>query len=1329
MKSLNVYLLAIFFITLNLRGQNVHFKNLNRQDGLSDNFVRVIYEDNYGYMWFGTTNGLNRFDGVEMKQFKRIVGDESSLAEANINDILQTSSNKLLVGYNSGLDVYNYKREDFAKIEELKGVVVSKIVEDDVGNIWIVTGNNLMLKFDKNLSQVKDFSFSTIIKNKFNISTSSLNVYKYDDDNFIIYILNKGIYLFNVNSHAFTLKSNFIQLGSKPNKVLKINESEFWLATSNGIFVIENNDLKHHIKQGKSNKDLNNPFVRDLRRVGSNEIWVFTDGGGINVYNLTSKNFKYIRQNARDEYSVTSNFLYSSFISKDSTLWVGSIKNGVSQLIKNNPFITYKLRSLKDGIRSDYPVSSLFLDENNRIWVGSDGNGLYYYEKGIIKHVYSDENIKTIPSINEYYPGHLLLGTYKNGLHLFDIRNKKVEYQSVLHKSINPTFKVSSIVKDVDDNLIINSSKSVRLKSKISNPNKLLELEDVLPIKVLSAYVNKEANLTLFGGFNGLYKFMDNEFHLISDVPKNVKSIIRYKDSSYWLATNSGICLLNIDSGQTIFYAAESGLNSGDINSMVKSNANNLWIGNKLGVSKFDVENRKFTNYTYKNGFLDNEFINPYAVKLKSGKLFFGGLKGILSFDPKKISEPENPKKVIFTRLLINHEPIKNGNEEVVDMYIANTEEITIDHSQKILTLEFSTFEYAYPEKIKFSYMLEGYDLDWQTTFNRSLTYMNLTPGKYTLKIKGSNEIGDFGEHVSRINIEVLPAFWQTVWFKFLIILTLIAITYFLIDFVFKRERDKRNHEYEKKSLESQKVLDENQLRFFTNLSHEIRTPLSLIISPVRTIIDSNKIKSEDIKSLHLVEKSALRIERLITRGIDFRRTLFKEPELKAEHIEIVQFLKDLIDVFSHLSTSKNISLRLESNVEEQMIWFDKFMLETIFYNLLSNAFKYSYENGEILLSIVVMNNKIQIYVKDFGIGISDDDSKHIFERFFQSKNHIGGSGIGLALTKRFVKAHKGVISVKSTLGEGSCFKVELFLGKEHISKENIKTQTNDKNLVLDASSITIEENDDLSKEENEIKMFDDTLLVVEDEDDLREYLSRELSKTYNVLSVNNGREALDIISKNKIDLIVSDVMMPIMDGFELCSKLKEVPKTSSIPIILLTAKSLNLDKIVGYESGADEYITKPFDFKLLLVRIKNLLGKRVQNRKLFLESIDINLEKDSVAHNDKLFAKKCMSIMENNLSNPNFNVTSFTQEIGMSKSLAYKKLNQVFHLGINDLMLKLRMNKASQLLIHSSKSIVEIAILVGFKNTKYFSTSFKKNFGNSPLNYRAEQVRISKNL
>jgi len=1319
------YLYCLLLLSFSLFGQNNHFINVNREDGLASNFVRAIHQDTYGYMWFGTDNGLNRFDGIQMDTYRHSFSNEFSLSDNNIHDIFQTSSGKLLICTSVGIDVFDYNTAQFKHINFIGNYDLKKIIETADHNIWVVTNNNIILVLDPNLNMLNPIDL-TQLEGKHSKLSNNLWTSIYDENSLALYDVSSGFYLLDINTRKLTLiTSNTLPKTTTIFKIHPINNSEFWVTTLNGVFICKNGTFSKRFTKGDTThkKNLTSNFVLDLKKMPNNEIWLFTDGGGINIYNITTKQFRYIENNIDDSYSLGSNFIYTTFLDKNATLWLGTIKNGVSQLDSENPFTTYKLISHDKSNKHNIPAASLFLDSKNHIWVGSDGNGLYKLENNIMQHVYFDKNIKTIPSINETNANTLILGTYKNGISTFNSRDHKLTKQTAIDQHLDLNTKVTFIEKDNDDGSFwvggdhILNFDPVK-KQQIFDSNTPL---NAINLRALSFKTHSKDTL-LFGGIFGLYQYDNDGIKMVSNIPNYITSIIKNKQSTYWLATNKGLCLFDLKTRKTTFYNTASGININKVNSLIKDDSNNVWMGTGQGISKFDIHTKIFSNYTYKDGFADNSFNRPIVAKNKEGQLYFGGIKGVLTFHPDSIKPTATAKKVLFTKILVNHEEFKSDKKIGLQQAIEETTQLVLNYSQKILTINFSSFDFKHPEKVHFLYKLEGYDKEWQSTTKRSLTYMNLAPKEYMLKIKASNISNQWSDSFTSLNIQILPAWWQTYWFKLIVLFSFLFIIYIVNQFLLKKEQAKRLLEFEKKSLSEQKDLDEKQLRFFTNLSHEVRTPLSLILSPVENIIKEDV--SPTVKNnLALIQKNALRIERLINRVIDFRKTQFKEPEIQASKKNIVLFLKEIANSFSSFSKSKNIALIVHSEVDTLFLWFDNHMMETIFFNLLSNAFKYSHSNGKIIVHIFSDNEQVCIKVQDSGKGIAAEDLTHIFERFYQSKNHIGGSGIGLALTKRFVEAHKGSIKATSTLGEGSTFKVCFPLGNTHFDKSNlVHINQGEKRTVIAKEKITTE-----TVYNSELK--NNTILIVEDEVNLRDYLSTNLSHNYHVITAGNGKEGLQIVKTNHIDLIVSDIMMPEMNGIELCKLLKENVKTCNIPIILLTAKALKEDKIKGYDTGADAYLEKPFQLDYLNARINNLLESQIRQKNQLLDTLNISVDDATINNSDQEFYKQSIAIIQAHISNPDFNIPMFTKELGMSKSLVYKKMSKITTISVNDLILSVRLQRASQMLIHTKKSIVEISLLVGFKNSKYFSTSFKKKFKLSPSSYRIEKRNLNNSI
>ena len=1313
--------LYIFFIASLIPffgfGQNAHFINLSREDGLASNFIKVIHQDSYGYMWFGTDYGLNRYDGVNMDTYRNYSEEENSLSSNNIVDILQTSTGKLLVCTTNSIDVFNYNTENFEHITFIGDFDFKGIIETAEGEIWVLSNNNVVNVLNSELQVIHSLDLKKI-KDGIHPFKNDVNIFKYDKFNLVLYIEGEGFYLLNLKSKKTSFLSNdVLPASTQVVKIQPISESEFWIVGFSGVFVVKNGMLSHRYKEGntEAGENLTSNFVLDLKTMPNNEVWLFTDGGGINIYNKITKKFRYIINDFNDKYSITSNFIYTSYVDENSALWVGSIKNGVSLLDVENPFSTYKLINTVNNQKMDVPVSSLFFDSKKQLWVGCDGRGLYKFENNTLKHVLYDETIKTITSINQVAPNVIILGTYKNGVSTYDIVNNKLVKQKHINDQLNLDLKITFIEKE-NKTFWIGGSKIIRFKEQ--NNHQLIKPDINFSSNNIRALSYKEysKNNPFFGTLTGFYKYKNNKFSVISNLSKNIYGICNYGENKYWLATNKGLGLIDVNTKITTFYGTESGLNNEDINSLLAYDSNSLWMGTSQGISEFNTETKKFKNFTYSDGFLDNTFNSLKALKFDDGRLIFGGVKGLLVFHPDSIKTKTKVNKVVFTKLFINHKALPLNEDIAINEPFEEVKQINLKHRHKVITVGFSSFNYEYAKNIKFKYQLEGYSDEWSTTKDRSLTYMNLAPGTYNLKVKASSLSGIWNESYSTLTIKVLPAWWQTIWFKVFIV-SLIGFVVFIINrSILKRERLKKAFEFEKKSLNDQKELDEQQLRFFTNLSHEIRTPLSLILSPVETIIKED-VNQKVNNNLSLIKNNALRINRLISRGIDFRKTQFKEPDIQVVNQDIIVFLKGIANAFGNFSSNKNIQLTFNSEVNSLFLWFDAYMVETIVYNLLSNAFKYSYPNSEVLLNITLKEETVHITIQDFGQGIPSEDLHHIFERFYQSKNHIGGSGIGLALTKKFVEAHKGEVKVTSVVGEGSCFNVVFRLGNEHFNKKDL-IKIEDKN-----ESGLIEKETQKSNLIFDVKFKNKKVLIVEDETSLRDFLVKNLSSIYTIISSSNGVEAQQVINNQKVDLIISDIMMPEMDGVELCRWLKGDVKKCDIPIIMLTAKTLIEDKIDGYNIGANAYIEKPFQLDLLISRINNLLEESTRQNEKLLGELKITSGSETINNSNHKFYNQVMLIIENHIENSEFNIPMLATELGMSKSLIYKKMAEITDLGINDLILTVRLNKASQMLIHTKRPIAEISSLVGFQNAKYFSTSFKKKFGKTPSKYRAEKI------
>ena len=1306
-----ITLLLLLISHTNTAQNNPRFININRTDGLSGDFISSITQDNYGYMWFGTKNGLNRYNGVDIDVYKHDAKNKKSLRNNSVKHILSTSNGALLICSQNGVDIFDYNTEFFEHITIVGTYGLKKMIEVSPTEIWILTDNNAILTLDLTTRQTGVLNIEKVFKRTVPFATS-FKLFPFGGLHIVLATKDDKLFLLNPLNKSVKVISSKIKSGlSSRGKLYPINESEFWILDREHLSIYKNGKLHKYISKGdtKNGANLNSNYLLDLKKMPNDDVWVFTDGGGINIYNTKTEKFRYIENDSNDAYSISSNFIYTSYLDKEGGLWLGSVKNGVSHLDVENPFMTYQLFKNTETQQYGVPISSLFKGKDSTIWVGSDGNGLYKFRDNKIVPVISKESIKSVSSINETSPNHLILGIYNNGISSFNRTSRKLTKESQIDSKLNMYSKVFFVKHDKNEGLWISAGATLHIKSN-RDKNKLKPQKR---IKLNTLSINAISRDTiLLGAWGGLYRYVNGNYEMVSNTPKNVKWIHKYKANKYWLATSKGLCLIDLASKETIFYGTNAGLNVENINAILQDDSNNLWVGTAFGISKFNLESKKYTNFTYQDGFVDNSFNNPNALKGVDGRFYFGGTKGVLVFHPDSVKVRAKVNSVKFTKTFVD-------SKEVIRKDTLKT--ITLQPGQQVLTVHFSNFQYKYQDKIKFSYKLVGYNKEWAVTNKRSLSYMNLTPGTYKLKVKGSSASGMWDNSYASIVIKVLPAWWQTAFFKIGLLVLILLVIYFVNRSILKRKQLKNTFEFDKKLLEEQKNMDESQLRFFTNLSHEIRTPLSLILSPVEEIIKKHDIDSKLMNNLNLVQKNALRIERLVNRGIDFRKAQLREPELQIVKQDFIAFLKDLVASFKDFSKTKNIELIFKTHPKELQVWFDTYMMETVFYNLLSNAFKYSYPNSKIIMEVFSEKGDVIIRVVDCGKGIPNEDVNHIFKRFYQSKEHIRGSGIGLAITKHFVEAHKGSIKVTSVLKKGSCFEVKLPV-ESVLKNSNMRFEAGEKDAVssikkiIPATNVTIND-----------KLKNRTVLIVEDEPNLQKYLVTNLSYHYNVISASNGLEALNLVKNTSVDVVVSDVRMPKMTGIEFCKAVRKEETLKNMPIILLTAKVTSDDRMEGYNTGANAYIEKPFRLDVLQSRINNLLESQTKIKNSVLGvSEEVKEGKET---SKSSFYNKTISILEKNIGNPDFGVTLFVEIMEISKSVIYKKLKENSIVGINELMLTIRLNKASQLLIHTEKSIPEISEIIGFNNPKYFSTCFKKKYGTTPTKYRKEQILLKQRI
>jgi signal transduction histidine kinase/DNA-binding response OmpR family regulator len=748
------------------------------------------------------------------------------------------------------------------------------------------------------------------------------------------------------------------------------------------------------------------------------------------------------------------------------------------------------------------------------------------------------------------------------------------------------------------------------------------------------------------------------------------------------------------------------------ITSMIEDDNNNIWFGTKQGIIKYDYNSNKFTQPQN----LDGDFhINSTFID-ENNSIYFGGIKGVIKFNPEHLDLSFQKPKVFLTNFKLFNKEVPVKKEGILQKNIQLQKNIVLKHSDNVITFNYAGLKYPFSQDLEYAIKMENFDKSWREVSNdRTATYTNLSPGKYIFKVK-SKEIGDdWGTDFTLIHLEVLKPYWLTWWAYLVYFLLLILIFYFIRKNIIAWGKLKSSLELEKLTHEKDNELYNSKQQFFTNISHEIRTPITLILSSINRLSNSNKIKDgKQIKAAHTIRRNSNLLLRLVNELLDVRKLETNEIDLKISKNDFVSFAKEIYTSFSDIASDRNIKYNFKTDENRIDLWFDKNQLEKVIFNLLSNAFKFTNDKGEIQFKIENTNKKILFSVKDNGIGLSTNEKEKIFKRFYQVKEtHTEknrGFGLGLSIVKDIVKLHKGQIEVKSEFKKGSSFEVQLLKGNSHFNTD----------IILDINNS--ENKNTLEKLQNKISVRNtkqETILIIEDNLDIQESLKELLeNENYFILQAFNGLDGLKTATTNLPNLIISDIMMPEMDGFQLSNKIKTNGITNHIPVILLTAKTANDDKLKGFEKGADAYITKPYNEEFLINRIKNILKSRKLLKQKFETNNLLNPKELAVNSKDQIFLENLYKILEDNLQSSNLKADFISQSLNMSHSSMYKKIKSLTGLTFMEFIRDYRLSIAKQLIEEMGYSVSEACYKVGYSDRKYFSKLFKNKFKQNPSFY-----------
>ncbi|MET3127777.1 signal transduction histidine kinase/ligand-binding sensor domain-containing protein/DNA-binding response OmpR family regulator [Arcicella rosea] len=1374
-----IALFLLLFIFLQVKGYaqafdalgNIKFEHIS--EGLSQSTVTCILQDKKGFLWFGTRNGLNRYDGVKFTTFENIVSDTSSLSHNYITTLFEDSKGNIWVGtMEGGLNLFSKENETFIhfKSNKKQGSIshnnITCIYEDKNHKLWIGTENGLNYYVPEKNSFV---FFRYINGNPKSINSNNISAI-FEDSHYNLWLGTKGggLKLFDQKHQKFISYVNEVNnpksiSNNVINSAFKDSKKQVWLGTQNGLNrLVENqNGITFERYQHEKNdpNSLGNNVIVCLSEDLNGRIWMGTQLNGLYIYNQQKNTFTNFYPDPLQPYSISSNSVWSVYRDRMGTMWLGARNRGINKWdYYHKQFKHYNLSVSGNQKLNNNDVTCFQEDELGNLWIGTDGGGLNYFDRKTNKQFRYFYNPKdknslgsnAVISLHIDKKKNLWVGTWGGGLNLFDKTTRTFKhYLHTSNKGANMKGEnVYAMYEDSFGNFWVGTyygglnlyePTTDSFKQFLNDPNNPNSLGSNL-ISVIFEDSRKNLWIGTFGGGldrlnrkDGKFTFTHNKFEGSKSgrIGSNlINAIIEDSKHNLWIGTGKG--LYKFDDNKDIFteYSKENGLPDNVINGLIEDKKGFLWISTNQGISKFDPAKEKFINYSVADGLQSPEFLKGSFFKSKAGEFFFGGINGYNSFFPENILEKKNKLPLCLTELKINNILIKpNQKDSPLKRHISETQAITLSHDNNDFSIGFASLNYSAPQNAQFAYILEGYDENWHhTSIDRNASYAKVPSGSYTFRVK-SLDTNDKTE--VKLSITVLPPWWKTWWAYLLYLLISMALLWWYRQLIIKQMRLESDLKLEHLELTKMQELERLKSNFFAKISHEFRTPLTMILSPLKDMYHDT-FEGNPKNQYQLMIRNAERLLRLINQLLDLSKLDSGKMTLVTTKFNLIDFLKPIFLSFEPFAQKKGLTYVLDCSSEDIFVLADADKIEKIITNLLSNAFKFT-ESGSIVLSIKAveqrknedldLNQYVEITVSDSGIGIPQDNLSYIFDHFYQVvHNHHKneGTGIGLSLTKELVELHKGTISVESQISKGSTFKILLPLGVEQQATEIIAYDRSNNYAANNFEPISMVDGTALTSVDNSSDEQQPLILLVEDNDDMRNYLHIRLCKKYNVIEAVNGQEGLQLGLEKMPDLIISDILMPKMTGIEMCSSLKNNVQTSHIPIILLTAQTDSVNKIEGLETGADDYVAKPFDSNELEVRVKNLIKSRKmlaerfsQSRKLILEPTDI-----TITPLDEIFMKKVLECIEANISDAEFRVEDLGKEVGMSRMPLYKKIKALTGQTAVEFVRNIRLKRAAQLLKQQQLNVSEVTYEVGFTDLQYFRTCFKKEFGVSPSEY-----------
>ncbi|MFM7022181.1 MAG: two-component regulator propeller domain-containing protein [Flavobacteriales bacterium] len=1344
-----VKMLLLVFIGLSLPGWSnyaTHYYTVS--NGLSSNTINAIYQDKSGLIWIGTDDGLNVFDGYTFRVFRNEPGNSKSIHHNKIIYIREDSKGNLWVGTSTALSKYNAADNTFLNFfinKSDKGYALmphnkdqnkfSMFEMDDKDQLWTSVGNGLMM-INPSRNEVKTFEQPA------NSGKIVNHILKVSDNEILIGSSDEGLDILNLSTkkikHLHSLHQSNISFMAK-------GDNKIWIGSYGkgpGILDILNDQFQSLvIEDYVSQKYRLNNILCGLH--SSNKEIYLGNESGLFLYNATSKNFTLATDNTF--FSSKSLVHYGSrYIMEDKqgNLWIGTYREGLIYIQKNaSGFNVLKDMQPSSNLNLGY-VNAIIQDGKN-ILIASGERGLISFDPD--SKNFSCYNIGEAPYklqsrelcyLFKHSSGTLWMGSANAGVCMYDPATKKSKILTFAppDKNYNSGNQTMAILEDNDKNIwiategdgvkIINP-KDFSVKHLHHDPQ---DKNSIASNWVRSLLKDQHGNIWI-GTVWGLSKWNKKEnkiFNFLADESSSQKlqdntitHIVEDKKGTIWLATAKGLHQLKPNGPEEKYtfrnFSSRDGLNNNTIHAIAEDHNGNIWVTTNGGISLLNTKTNAIINYPFSDLPI-NFFCEKSVCVTASGMVMFGGINKLIYFDPNQLQSTNNKLEAQISELRLFNELVLPGdtiNDRILlSSSINSTQELELNYEENVLSFLLSAIYYEDPNGLEYSYMLEGFNNEWLHTSasNRLVTYTHLAPGSYTFRVKVKNRNGIETGKEKTLTITILPPWWRSNLAYLFYTALFIFLLWLYRHVTLKQLQLKQEVELQKAAVEKQEELISAKMEFYTNVSHEFKTPLTLIQGPIDKLIREDK-DAERQNMYGLMKQNTLRLKKYIDEILLFRKIQTQNQELKISHQDFLLFIQPIADSFRFQAQTRNITFENTSNSKSIYAWFDEEKMEKVLMNLLSNAVKYTPDNGKVTLTINSINGdeNIRITVSDTGPGIPENEKEKIFDEFYQSKinPNIEGIGIGLSLVKGLISLHKGTIDVESEKGKGCTFSVVIPISKEAYKDNEIS----EKRISVVNETIAMPQ----STTKSIAAKTNYKILIVDDNNDIRSFLKDELKNIYNILEAENGKAALELLANERPDLIISDVMMPEMDGFELCKSIKTHEELSAVPVILLTAKTSEESMISGLEFGADDYISKPFNMDILQIKIRNILQQIEKIKQMWKNLGPVTNTENAPINMGNEFVSKLIAGIETHMENVDLSPAILAQTVGISRTKLYSMVAEHTGHSVIDFIYIIRLRKAAELLSTGKFNVSEVSWKVGFKQHSHFTKRFTEHFGKSP--------------